>query len=106
MLERLLEDLAIKEINPDYRLWLSAEPCPQLPAFLLQTGAVVTLEPPRGVRATLIAALDSLVTEPLWERQDMRVTTWKKLLFGLVCPALGPLLSKTGPINKSFGVQM
>jgi len=81
-LERLCEELSPDRISESFRLWLTSEPSPHFPAFILQNGIKMTIEPPKGVRANLIGSYTKVVTEEFIEGIE-RSGEFKKLLFGL-----------------------
>ena len=61
---------------------MTSEPSPHFPAFILQNGIKMTIEPPKGVRANLIGSYTKVVTEEFIEGIE-RSGEFKKLLFGL-----------------------
>ena len=81
-LERLCEELSPDRINENFRLWLTSEPSPHFPAFILQNGIKMTIEPPKGVRANLIGSYTQVITEDFIEG-IARGAEFKKMLFGL-----------------------
>ena len=80
-MERLLEELAGKEINPNFRLWLTSMPSKTFPVPVLQVGLKITNEPPKGLKANLSRSYGDL-SEQLFE-SCAKPAPWKKLLFGL-----------------------
>jgi dynein heavy chain len=82
-LERLLEDLLVREVHPDFRLWLTTMPTPAFPSLVLQYGVKVTQEPPRGLKASLRNAFAGQVDEQLWNSVSRNGPQWRRLLFSL-----------------------
>lgn len=81
-LERLCEELSPDRIQADFRLWLTSEPSKHFPAYILQNGLKMTLEPPKGVRANLIGSYSSMIAPDFMEG-TARDAEFRKLLFGL-----------------------
>ncbi len=79
-LERLCEEFS-DDLHPNFRLWLTSEPTPAFPAFVLQNGVKMTNEPPKGCRANLLGSLSSV--DPEWFETCNRKLEFKKMLFGL-----------------------
>ena len=80
-LEKICEEFSEDTLNSNFRLWLTSEPSPAFPAFVLQNGVKMTNEPPKGMRANLLGSLNSIDSE-WFETCNMRVE-FKKMLFGL-----------------------
>eukprot|EP00755_Sulcionema_specki_P004827 Sspe_Gene.31109::Locus_15358_Transcript_1_1_Confidence_1.000_Length_4701::g.31109::m.31109/K10408/DNAH; dynein heavy chain, axonemal len=81
-LERLVEELLIKEVHPDFRLWLTSKPDKHFPVQTLQSGIKVTKEPPQGLKANLRDSFNGAVSEELWN-SSKNPNSWKRLLFAL-----------------------
>lgn len=76
---RFVEDFA--DIHADFRLFLTSMPVPYFPVSVLQNGAKLTTEPPRGLRANIRKSYQELSEE---EFSDcLKPENWRKLLFGL-----------------------
>ena len=80
-LERICEELAPDRVQGDFRLWLTSEPSPAFPAFILQNGVKMTIEPPKGIRASLFGSWSSM--DEKWFDTCNRPHEFKKILFGL-----------------------
>mmetsp|Transcript_25185 Transcript_25185/g.84603 ORF Transcript_25185/g.84603 Transcript_25185/m.84603 type:complete len:2627 (-) Transcript_25185:45-7925(-) len=81
-LERLCEELSPDRIHGEFRLWLTSEPSPHFPAYILQNGIKMTVEPPKGVRANLIGSYTAQIDAGFLEGAA-RPAAFKKLLYGL-----------------------
>jgi dynein heavy chain, axonemal len=82
-LERLCEELDPKTTADSFRLWLTAMPNPKFPVSVLQNGVKITLEPPKGMRASLVGSYNRLVSDPEAFEGCKRAREFKKLMFGL-----------------------
>lgn len=80
-LERLCEEFSEDTLHPNFRLWLTSEPSPFFPAFVLQNGIKMTNEPPKGMRANLLGSLYQV--DDTWFSTCQRKDEFKKMLFGL-----------------------
>jgi dynein heavy chain len=68
-------------VHKDFRLWLTSEPSPHFPAYVLQNGVKMTVEPPKGMRASLTGSYFKMEEE--WFESCAKPAIFKKLLFGL-----------------------
>jgi dynein heavy chain len=80
-LEKICEEFSEDSLHPNFRLWLTSEPSPSFPAFVLQNGVKMTNEPPKGMRANLLGSLSSC--DSTWFDTCQRRNEFKKMLFGL-----------------------
>jgi dynein heavy chain len=80
-LELLVEEISIKNPNPNFRLWLSSSPHPKFPTSILQRGIKITTEPPKGIKQNL-QRLYNLIPEGSFNRSKTP-HKYKKLLFSL-----------------------
>lgn len=92
-LETLVEKLNPDELNPDFRLWLTACPSPAFPVSILQMGIKMTIEPPKGLKQALLRAYLSFDDE--WFNSCDKPFEFKKMLFGL-CFFHGLILERRG----------
>jgi len=80
-LEKICEEFSEDTLHPNFRLWLTSEPSPHFPAFVLQNGVKMTNEPPKGMRANLLGSF--LQIDSSWYEGCNRRDEFKKMLFGL-----------------------
>ncbi|KNC55366.1 dynein heavy chain [Thecamonas trahens ATCC 50062] len=106
-LERLVNELASGvvgeiEVHPRFRLWLSSLPSGAFPVPVLQSSLKITFDPPRGIKANLLAALGELDEEEF----DSGSPTWRNLSYA-VSSVYAILLERKeyGPLgfNISYG---
>ncbi|KAK4887372.1 hypothetical protein RN001_003643 [Aquatica leii] len=101
-LERVIETLNPDAIHREFRLWLTSTPSPYFPVSILQNSAKMTVEPPRGVKATMMRAYLNQVSDlhEFFHSDHEKVPTFKWLLFSL-CLFHGILLErrKFGPLG-------
>ena len=79
--ERICEESNPDAVDRDFRLWLTSEPSPHFPAFVLQNGVKMTVEPPKGMRASLNGSWNKI--EEDWFESCAQPHVFKKLMFGL-----------------------
>lgn len=98
-LERMIEGIDPAKVHRDFRLWLTSMPSPKFPVAVLQNGSKMTVEPPRGIKANLLAAFDP-ITEDYLENTCTKVNDFKAMLTSL-CIFHGVLLErrKFGPLG-------
>ncbi|XP_076846923.1 dynein axonemal heavy chain 1 isoform X2 [Brachyhypopomus gauderio] len=53
-LERLIENIDPDKVHRDFRLWLTSLPSTRFPVSILQNSSKMTIEPPRGIKASLL----------------------------------------------------
>ncbi|CAB1113079.1 unnamed protein product [Ectocarpus sp. CCAP 1310/34] len=80
-LERLCQELTPDRVHETFRLWLTSEPSPHFPSFILQNGVKMTNEPPKGMRANLLGSFYNIESD--WFDTCLRPAVFKKMLFGL-----------------------
>ncbi|CBZ27922.1 putative dynein heavy chain [Leishmania mexicana MHOM/GT/2001/U1103] len=82
-LEHMLEELTHREVQRDFRLWLTTMPVASFPVLLLQSGVKVVKEPPQGLKANMRDTFAVAVTEDLWNSCPRNPTTWRRMLLSL-----------------------
>ncbi|EDV25795.1 uncharacterized protein TRIADDRAFT_23475 [Trichoplax adhaerens] len=80
-LDKIVEQLQVKNPHPDFRLWLSSSPHPEFPISILQSGIKMTTEPPKGLKANMKRLYQSITYEQF--NNCRKPEKFKKLLFGL-----------------------
>ncbi|CEG43665.1 axonemal dynein heavy chain [Plasmopara halstedii] len=80
-LEKICEEITPDRVHASFRLWLTSEPTPAFPSYILQHGVKMTNEPPKGMRANLKGSY--LTIDDQWIATCSRPLELKKLLFGL-----------------------
>jgi dynein heavy chain len=80
-LEKICEEFSEDTLHANFRLWLTSEPSPSFPAFVLQNGVKMTNEPPKGMRANLLGSFNSF--DEAWFSSSLQQREFKKMLFGL-----------------------
>ena len=80
-LERLVESLDPELVHKDFRLWLTSMPSSDFPVSVLQDGAKMVKEPPKGIRTNMLGSY--LTFDQTFLDNCSKMQEWKKLLFGL-----------------------
>lgn len=70
-----------KDIDPEFRLFLTSMPAPYFPVAVLQNGVKLTTEPPRGIKANLKRGFTEMSDDYLDDCKKGK--EWRKLVFGL-----------------------
>merc|ERR1719502_351328 len=68
-----------KEIDDDYRLYITCEITSRFPIGLLQMAIKVTLEPPAGLKAGLYRTYTTMVSQELLDKIDHE--KWRTIVF-------------------------
>ena len=103
-LEQIVEGLQTnKDIDPEFRLWLTSMPAEHFPVPVLQNGIKITMEPPKGVRANIQRSYADL-SEGYLETCE-KGAAFKKLVFS--CSFFHAVIQerrKFGPLgwNKAY----
>ncbi|XP_035980517.1 dynein heavy chain 1, axonemal isoform X4 [Fundulus heteroclitus] len=80
-LEQLPELISPVNVDKDFRLWLTSIPFKKIPVSILQNGAKMVIEPPRGIRARLERAYLSFTDELM--SSSSKESQFKPLLLSL-----------------------
>jgi len=80
-LEKIIEELPVRNPKPQFRLWLSSAPHPKFPIGILQKGIKMTTEPPKGLRANMSRLFNNM-SEQKFQRCS-KPDKYRKLLFSL-----------------------
>lgn len=80
-LEQKCEEFSEETLHPNFRLFLTSEPSPSFPAFVLQNGVKMTNEPPKSMRANLLGSYSQI--DEGWFESSINKAIFKKMLFGL-----------------------
>jgi len=83
-LDKILETLDPKQVNSEFRLWLSSYPSNKFPVAILQNSVKITNEAPKGLRANLVGSflMDPISNEDFFENCLVPVA-FKQLLYAL-----------------------
>merc|ERR1719191_2195562 len=92
-LESVVEKIDADQMNPDFRLWMTACPSPNFPISILQMGVKMTIEPPKGLKQALTRSYMGFEEE--WFESCSKPYEFKKMLFGL-CFFHGLILERRG----------
>jgi dynein heavy chain len=80
-LEGIVEAFVPDEMDPMFRLWLTACPSPDFPISILQSGIKMTIEPPKGLKQAMLRSYLSIDEE--WFESCTKPFEFKKMLCGL-----------------------
>lgn len=81
-MEETLDKLR-ENMEPNFRLFITALPDKNFPLGLLQMSTKVTNEPPSGLKAGLLKSYTIIVDQDRLERVDQGAAQWRQLLFAL-----------------------
>jgi dynein heavy chain len=81
-LEKEVEDIDPQKTDSSFRLWLTSMPSPKFPVSVLQNGVKMTNEPPKGLRANMLATIQAMPSERFDASNKPEV--WRKVMFGLL----------------------
>jgi len=81
-LQKIIEGFEDNVPHDNFRLWLSSNPTPHFPLYILQRGLKMTTEPPKGLRANLARLYQTCVTEESFA-ESKTMHKYSKLLFSL-----------------------
>ncbi|XP_039313454.1 dynein heavy chain 1, axonemal [Solenopsis invicta] len=83
--EFLVETLSPETTHQNFRLWLTSAPTPDFPISILQNSSKMTIESPRGIKANMLRAYLTQVTEmqELLQPDHLKTVSFKRLIFSL-----------------------
>jgi dynein heavy chain len=83
-IENYSRDDAKHAVHRDYRLWLTSMPASTFPVSVLQNGAKLVQEPPKGLRSNLLRSyLSDPVGDPKFFQASNKPEVFRKMVFGL-----------------------
>ncbi|KAM4654602.1 LOW QUALITY PROTEIN: dynein axonemal heavy chain 1 [Amazona ochrocephala] len=97
-LEGLVEGIDPSQVYQDFLLWLTSLPSNHFPVSLLQNSFKMTIEPPHGVKASLLKSYTSFSDDFLPQGKTQVATEFKSLLLSL-CFFHGNMLER-----RKFGL--
>ena len=75
----------VKNVHPDFRLWLTSYPVEFFPSSILQNGIKMTNEPPKGLKNNLKNAMGiDVISDQSFFEGSIKPKAFKSMLFGLV----------------------
>ncbi|CAF1579491.1 unnamed protein product, partial [Adineta steineri] len=103
-LEKIVENLGVEKVHPQFRLWLSSSPSPQFPISILQSGIKITTEPPKGIKSNM-KRLYALIDEQDFAEKSRqpRPEKYKRLLYCL-CFFHSVLLERKKFLQLGFNI--
>jgi dynein heavy chain len=87
-LARIIEDYSRDDVknnlHRDFRLWLTSMPSENFPVSVLQNGAKLVQEPPKGLRSNLLRSyMSDPINDEAFFGKSNKPEAFRKLLFGL-----------------------
>lgn len=84
-LERIVEGITAETSHRDFRIWLTSTPSPHFPVSILQNGTKMTIEPPAGIKANMMRAYLSQVSDlkDFMQSSHAKAFPFKLLVFSL-----------------------
>jgi dynein heavy chain len=71
-----------REVNPDFRLWITCEPHNDFPLGLLQMAIKNATDPPKGIQAGLSRTFQTMVNQDFLEKVEP-YDKWRAIVFAL-----------------------
>lgn len=71
-----------KEVNPDFRLFITCEPNNEFPLGLLQMAIKVSIQPPKGLQASLSRTFSTMINQDFLEKVEP-YHQWRSIVFAI-----------------------
>ena len=83
-LDAIVENMEPQMTHESFRLWLTSYPSNDFPVAILRSGVKLTNEPPKGIRANLLASLNmEPISKPDFFEGCSNAGAFKKMVFAL-----------------------
>lgn len=69
-----------KEVNPDFRIFITCEPISEFPLGLLQMAIKVSIQPPKGLQAGISRTFSTMINQDFLEKVEP-YQNWRNIVF-------------------------